>query len=571
MNWKYITLLPLLLTTQLTFAQGSAMNINAEVMQTLARAEAFQGRFSDQLYTTVKGLDARIFTAFAQAQKNNAYATQLSNRDMYELNNALAVYDEWIYTYGSPAYLTVNNNRLKPFYNNTAHLYEYNKPNFYASIDPIIGLQIANDDEWGGRTNSLSYNVGLKYRMRVGNWVSGEVSYVYNDETAENYYRDRVGAVGSFPESNIMGHYSNQSYQYSQWRGQINVPLLKDVLNFGAGYGSHFVGDGYRSLMMSNYANAAWYAQLQLQIWKLNYQTVYMKFDNQSVYKGYTGASSQHKYGVMHHLSVNVMPWLNIGLFESVMFGRSNGYELAYLNPIIFYRSVERAMGSPDKILIGINAKAIPLKSVKLYGQFVLNEFSGSEFFGNNGYWANKWGAQLGANYYDAFGVRNLDLQLEGNLVRPYTYSSNVKVDGEILANYANGNLPLAHPLGAGFREIVFNAKYRPGLKWTIDARVMYYQQGVDFDIDTLSYGANILKNYDKRSDNYGVKMINGPQINHWVLNANLGYQLMPNTFVELGATYKQRQSNDNGFKSNSFYTYLSLRMNMNRRDYAIY
>ncbi len=570
MKLKYIALVPFLCSAYCSFAQGSAINIGSEVVQTLERAEAFQGHFSDQLFTTVKGIDSRLFTAFAQVQKNNIYASKLSNRDMFELNNALNVYDEWVYTYGSPSYLSSNNNRYKPFYNNPAHLIETNTPKFYAAFDPIIGLQIANDNNKTYGTN-LSYTVGARYRMRVSDWMSGEVSYRYNDEVLESKYYNRVNGFEALPNSGVTGFNANNHYQYSQVRGQVNFLLLKDVLNFGAGYGHHFIGDGYRSLMMSDYSNAAWYAKFQLQIWKLNYQTIYSKYDNQSIYKGYSGAATQHKYGVTHHLSVNVMPWLNIGVFESVMFGRSNGYELAYLNPIIFYRSVERSMGSPDKILVGINAKAIPVKSVKVYGQFVLNEFSGKEFFASNGYWANKWGGQLGVNYYDAFGISNLDIQLEGNVVRPYTYSSNVKADGEILANYANGNLALAHPLGAGFREGIFSVKYRPGLRWTVDARAMYYQQGVDFNLDSLSYGSNILKNYDSRSANYGVKMLNGPVVNTLVLNANVGYQLLPSTFLELGATFKQQKSGNSSFSQNNVYSYLSIRMNMNRRDYAVH
>ena len=44
---------------------------------------------------------------------------------------------------------------------------------------------------------------------------------------------------------------------------------------------------------------------------------------------------------------------INIGLFESIVFSRPNHFELQYLNPVIFYRTVEQMVGSPDNAMIG--------------------------------------------------------------------------------------------------------------------------------------------------------------------------------------------------------------------------
>ena len=56
---------------------------------------------------------------------------------------------------------------------------------------------------------------------------------------------------------------------------------------------------------------------------------------------------------------------------------------------------------------------------------------------------------KLGGKYFDAFTVKNLDLQGEMNMVRPYTYTHY-----DSTANYTHYNQPLAHPLGAGFAEV---------------------------------------------------------------------------------------------------------------------
>src|SRR6185369_7292398 len=112
-------------------------------------------------------------------------------------------------------------------------------------------------------------------------------------------------------------------------------------------------------------------------------------------------------------------------------------FEFGYLNPIIFYRSIELSNGSFDNSLAGLDAKVNVAKSFQFYGQFCLDEFLLSEIKKNRGWWANKWGIQIGAKYVDAFGIKNLDLQLEHNRVRPFTYSHTDSV-----ANYTHYNQP---------------------------------------------------------------------------------------------------------------------------------
>ena len=82
---------------------------------------------------------------------------------------------------------------------------------------------------------------------------------------------------------------------------------------------------------------------------------------------------------------------------------------------------------------------------------------------------------QLGGKYVDAFNIKNLDLQFETNRARPYTYSHY-----DSIANYTHYNQPLAHPLGANFQEFIGIVKYQPAPKWYINARAIYYYQGLD-------------------------------------------------------------------------------------------
>lgn len=74
------------------------------------------------------------------------------------------------------------------------------------------------------------------------------------------------------------------------------------------------------------------------------------------------------KYAAMHHLSVNVSKWLNVGLFEAIIFKRKDHFDFRYMNPIILYRSVEQTNGSPDNALLGFNFKINTGAKALLYG-----------------------------------------------------------------------------------------------------------------------------------------------------------------------------------------------------------
>ena len=80
---------------------------------------------------------------------------------------------------------------------------------------------------------------------------------------------------------------------------------------------------------------------------------------------------------------------LNIGLFESVLWTNSNdrGFDVNYLNPVIFYRAIEFETGQgAGNALMGASAKYKWNDNVNVYGQFILDEFSLSDVIPSNFY-----------------------------------------------------------------------------------------------------------------------------------------------------------------------------------------
>jgi hypothetical protein len=68
----------------------------------------------------------------------------------------------------------------------------------------------------------------------------------------------------------------------------------------------------------------------------------------------------------------------------------------------------------------------------------------------------NKIGGQLGVKAFDLFTIKHLHFQAEYNSVRPFSYSA---VDAS--QSWTHYGQPLAHPLGAGFREFTGSLRYK--------------------------------------------------------------------------------------------------------------
>ena len=169
----------------------------------------------------------------------------------------------------------------------------------------------------------------------------------------------------------------------------------------------------------------------------------------------------------------------------------------------------------------------------------------------------------MGLKYIDMFKVKNLDLQIEMNVMRPYTYTHN-----DTVANWSNYNQPLAHPFGANFFELIGILRYQPAYRWNIELKSIYNRQGLDSAGE--NFGSNILLDYNTRPRDYGFLIGSGiPAI---VVNstAYLSYQWKENLFLEgtiMYRTYTVQDPNGTTKTSSTMFTF-GLRLNMFRRQY---
>ena len=446
------------------------------------------------------------------------------------------------------------------FYNNKANFYEVHDKDFFLVVDPAI--QQTQSYESSNKQRVFLNSKGVTLRGLIAGKVGFSAYLTDNQERGPGYFQQRVTQYDAIPGAGYFKTFGKTGWDYFDNRASIYFNTWKYV-DWQFGYDKNFIGNGYRSLFLSDYAAPYLFLKFNTRIWKLNYQTIYMELISQ--HNTHTDYQYPKKYAVVHHLNINATPWLNVGLYENVVFSRADHYDFSYLNPVIFLVSAQQQNGSPDKTTAGIDWKANIGHAVQFYGQVLINEFILHQILHyGNGYWANKQGLQLGLKYINAFDVKNLDLQFEGNAVRPFTYQHD-----DTVSNFSHYNQPLAHPLGANFYEFITIAHYQPSYRWTFEGKLIYYKQGLDSA--GVNFGSDLFENYNTRPRDYGFQIGTGVPANCFLVSGLVSWQWKENLFFDLSAQYRNYSVHDPSHtyhSSNSTMFTAGVRINMFRRQY---
>ena len=420
------------------------------------------------------------------------------------------------------------------------HFVTFKGKDYWFTLDPGLDLQVGKDVD--PKLNTYNNTRLVHVQGGLGKNI-GFAAVVYESQGRFagyfNEYAESIKPDGGnpaiIPGMGIAKKFRSDSYDYPIATGHISYTPSK-WFNIQLGHGKTFIGDGYRSLFLSDNSSPYPFFKINTTFWKLKYTNTWMSLrDVRSEVT--TNGSFRTKYMASHYLSYNVLKRLNIGLFESVLWQNDNdrGFDFNYMNPIIFYRAIEFSTGSRGgNALIGVSAKYKFSDLVNLYGQFIIDEFSSGDVFGGKGSYKNKTGYQIGAKYYNAFGIKNLYLQGEYNRIRPFTYSHNT-----IVLNYGHNNQSMAHTLGANFWEFVAVARYQHNRIFA-DAKVIIAKRGLEISTEEGAdfYGGNIYGDEDNRVTTIGNEIAQGNTTDFLHIELQSGYLINPASNLKIYGSF---------------------------------
>jgi len=321
-------------------------------------------------------------------------------------------------------------------------------------IDPLLNFELGKDlsDPSGERlyTNTR----GLVAGGHLGKHVYFETLLSENQSFFPAYMDSFALDNKVIPGQGRWKPFKTSGYDYAFSSGFVSVQAGKH-LNMQFGHGKHKIGNGYRSLFLSDNAFNYPFARFT-QHWfkgRLQYSNLYTVFMNlvpalENPPPG-TEALYQKKAASFQYLSLNLNKRLTLGFFQSLVWEPADGnnqqhLDFRYFNPLIFTNLA--AFGLADvnhNLMVGTELNFKVTRSLSVYGQFALDDPTPIAYNNKEGK-----GYQAGFRYFDAFGLKNLFLQAEYNYTgkAQYNVSQNTTVpyythyNQNLATAFANGN-----------------------------------------------------------------------------------------------------------------------------------
>lgn len=331
------------------------------------------------------------------------------------------------------------------------HLLIVDEGDFHLTVDPLFQLEVGYD-----KGDVTTFPDTSRYLINVrGFWIAGNITkkvsfqtmFHENQTLLPQYLLRYTYDTGVLPGQGRTKYKNDRVLDFGWSQGNVSYSPTA-WLNVQLGHGKHFVGHGYRSVLLSDNALNTPYVQFsvlpvskrwQYTTWHTKLMHGVTKYDRLP-----TGESSESLFywmrGRFNHLSVD-MGRVQLGLFESTLFRTIDSagvrpFDPLELNPVIGVNLLAKGFGKPDKELVGLDLRVKVKDKVYAYGQFA-----------TDGPGHAAW--QAGFRAFDVLR-KDLHVQVEYNTATPFMYQST-----PVKQAYMHAGQPLAHPLGTAFGEFV--------------------------------------------------------------------------------------------------------------------
>lgn len=431
------------------------------------------------------------------------------------------------------------NNRFGSLYSNGIDFISSRGDDFSIQVNPLLYLaagynkrsvERAGDDALAMWQNTR----GVRLSGAIGPSVFFETRIEENQRIPglpqfDKNSAPRLGNVNFDTEGD--SPLSTAAYDYFLATGIVGARTKYFEFRFGRD--RNLWGVGKSSVELSNYSTVYDQLQIRTTVGRVQYTNLFAGFQDLTDLPSEfpETRSIPRKYGAFHRLSINVGKRMNLGVFEGVVFADDStrsGFDVAFLNPVIFYRAVESDLGSSANVVAGADYNWVVSPGLVTYTQIVIDEFKLSELFHpNRGWWANKWSWQLGLQVVDPIpGLSNLRMRVEYTRTRPFTFSHRVPNQG-----YIHYEDLLAHPSGPNAEDVGLFFSYQPTPR--IFGELNFAMTIRGRNSATENFGADPGVSYETRNGDFGHSLLQGVPQNHVLFEIHGGYELIPNLFVE--------------------------------------
>ncbi|MEO3403559.1 gliding motility protein RemB [Mucilaginibacter sp. CAU 1740] len=434
------------------------------------------------------------------------------------------------------------------------HLFDVKDKGYTFYADYITDVQVGRDFN-NSKTTNLNTR-GFQIGGTVGDKFSFYTSGFENSAKFASYYNDYVNANVFVPGQAYARHYNGQPQNSQDWSyvtAILSYSFNKN-LNITLGEDKMFIGDGYRSVLLSDFAANMPLLRLTADLGPVRYMIAWAYIEDTQQPKFDFFGSNRRKWALFHYVDWNVTKRLSFGMFNALIApeadaqGNRSGFDANFVNPILFTSSLGPNGVQKDNVFLGFTAKYKVFDKSALYGQIMFDRFKANSFFsGNTTDNTNGW--QLGIRGADIFKVKRLNYLFEFNTVKPYTYTASKSI-----SSYTFYGDPLAHPYGANFMEVLGILNYSIG-RFDFQGQINYAKYGLDAN-SSDNNGKAIIKPFVPSADKT-TTVGQGISTQLYYGEGTVAYILNPkyNLRFELGALYRQ-EKNDQKNSKNALITF---------------
>jgi hypothetical protein len=323
---------------------------------------------------------------------------------------------------------------------------------------------------------TLRGNVGFFLQMTNGALLSGDRSLALDDPRLRQNVKFAVyNSDFDFTESHV--RYDNDWFY---------VGIGRETRTLGAGFNHHqFLGKNappLDALMIGARTKTFEYRYTHASMLSLPQDA-----SGQIILPGQTNSTGSDKFMpaktlVMHRAAFRPA-WGEIAVWESVIY-QNRTFDLAYLNPLSFLKSVEHSLRDRDNSAMGFDFTIRPMKHLILKGAYLLDDLIFSKI--GSDYWSNKSAFSMGAMYV----MPAMNISLEYARVQPYTYShfnvqNSMTSDGALITGSLRPNSD----------ELSIGASIFHGHRYPIRILLAYQRHGAN-EIASINGKDTILVNH---------------------------------------------------------------------------
>jgi hypothetical protein len=424
--------------------------------------------------------------------------------------------------------------------------------NFKLFLDPLFYFEGGQDSKY---SDSLYYTNtrGVLIRGSIGNDFAFESTFLENQAVMVDYLSNFVRSWEVVPGQGRVKKFKDNGYDFANASGVITYSPIKH-LNLMAGSGKLFIGNGYRSLLLSDNAFNYPYLKINFHYKKFSYTSAWASMqvikNGRFTFNKLSEPIFTKKAYTFQYLSYRPIKRVELGLFQAVMWEAqrpgNTAFDYNILNPVIFAHTAQYNLFDINNVMIGANINIKVTSSINLYGQLMIDDLKN-----------NKVGIQTGAKYFDVAGIKNLYVQGEFNKVNAYSYSLP-----NAYQSFSHYNQSLAHPMGANFTELLALVNYRfKDIFATIKINL------IDYGKDQFGYyaGNTVIRDYlvkDIQANTMQIKATTQ------LIDFKLGYLVnrASNLNIAFGAMLRNHKSDLNPLQTN--YVYISIGTSISNKYY---